>query len=53
MPETSAFKAYLEEMAKNGKAAGKNKKDGKLAVVLDELSKESDEESDEQEDAAV
>ncbi len=40
MPETNAFKAYLEEMAKNGKAAGKSKKDGKLAVVLDELSTE-------------
>lgn len=40
MPETNAFKAYLEEMAKGGKTAGKSKKDGKLAVVLDELSNE-------------
>ncbi len=41
MPETTgAFKAYLEEMAKNGKVAGKSKKDGKLAVVLDELANE-------------
>lgn len=40
MPETNAFKAYLEEMAKNSKVGGKSKKDGKLAVVLDELSNE-------------
>lgn len=57
MPETTpAFRAYLEEMAKNGKAAAKSKKDGKLAVVLDELSKESDEESasdEDQEDMAA
>ena len=38
MPETNAFKAYLAEMAKNGGPVGKSKKDGKLAVVLDELS---------------
>jgi len=30
----------ITAMAKNGKAAGKSKKDGKLAVVLDELSTE-------------
>ena len=56
MPETNAFKAYLAEMAKNGGPVGKSKKDGKLAVVLDELANEenviSDSSSeDSQEDA--
>lgn len=41
MPETNAFKAYLEDMAKNnGKISGKGKKDGKLTIETDELSTE-------------
>lgn len=44
MPETTgAFKAYLEEMAKNNsKIPGKSKKDGKLADVLSEIESEED-----------
>lgn len=52
MPETNAFKAYLEEMAKNGKIPGKNKKDGKLAVELDELSREENVISDSMSDGS-
>jgi len=57
MPETNAFKAYLAEMAKNGGPVGKSKKDGKLAVVLDELANEenviSDSSSEDSQEEAI
>lgn len=60
MPETTgAFKAYLEEMARNdGKIPGKSKKEGKLVVDLDELAREENVVSDSfsedaSEDAAI
>jgi len=45
MPETTgAFRAYMEEMAKNNwQTAGKNKRDGKLATALEEMAGEDGE----------